>query len=109
MTITENSVTHPIEDFVWCENCGCPHPADFATMTLSEGWPHGDGGACESIEMIETNVILPPDWERTYHATYTEPGPDGKMLSSGGGYDLWLQHPPLQDFHHPMYYLERTT
>lgn len=109
MTITENSTAHPIADFVWCEKCEQPHAADFETMTLSDGTPFGDGtDACSAITPVETNVILPPEWDRTYHATYTEPGPDGKMTSSGGGYDLWLMHPPLQDFHQPMYFLRKT-
>lgn len=101
MTATENSPAHPIEDFVWCENCGCPHAADFETMTLSEGEPYG-GDTCEAIDPVEEDVALPKDWDRSYHATYTQ-DPDG-----GGGYDLWLKRPPLQSYHHPMYYLERS-
>lgn len=101
MVVTENSVAYPIEDYVWCENCGMPHAADFTTMTLTEGTPYG-GDSCEAIGPAMVNVDLPADWDREYHATYTE------SQCSGGGYDLWAKSPAIQPFHHPMYYLERS-
>ncbi len=97
MTVTENSVAHPIEDFVWCENCARPHPADFEAMTLTDGTPFGDGDGCVSIQPDRSGAHASEWDERTHHATYAKPG-----------YDLWLKSPPLQPFHHPMYYLEKS-
>ncbi len=101
MTVTETSVAHPIDGYVWCDECDQPHEADFDGDTPVIHLHHNamPEDECAMFRPVYRNVDLPADWENEYVATYS---------ASGKKYDLWLRRQPLLPCHHPMYYLEKS-
>lgn len=85
------AIAVPIEDYVWCQYCEQPHPADFDTETLLLYM----GEECSGVEEIEVDE-LPKDWEKDYEAHYGD----------GSSYILYPLRPPIGPNQYPMYYLE---
>lgn len=90
-------IATPIEDFVWCDECWEPHPANFDVdppVLCSD----------ENMQCVPTKFVkeLPSDWERRYYASYAV-----SRTGFSDGYDLMEMAPLLQPCHHAMYYLEQ--
>lgn len=97
----EPTAAQPIEDYVWCTDCGEPHSL-FDDGTLNLIGVAAEDLPCQTPKRVKT---LPEDWERTYEAFPAYSTMRGRTVPLG--YDLYEKSPKIDPaIHRPMYYLE---